>query len=182
MQDQSPGAVFPPAWDDKRIARSDPPSPQPVPLTPQYGYPDQPVVGNEDGDDLAVTIRNYVGIFFKHRWLIVGVIALITTIGVLRGFMTTPLYVSTATIQIDAAAMRVVDGDAATPTAGGNSGAEFQRTHYELLKSRAMAERVVSSLQLQDDLEFLKPRNILFTRWIMGGFRSEGYRQADNSR
>jgi capsular exopolysaccharide synthesis family protein len=68
--------------------------------------------------------------------------------------------------------MRVVDGDAATPTAGGNSGAEFQRTHYELLKSRAMAERVVSSLQLQDDLEFLKPRNILFTRWIMGGFRS----------
>jgi succinoglycan biosynthesis transport protein ExoP len=171
MQDKSSEAAFPPASDDKRIARINP-SPQPVLLDAAPDYPEHHFSGEETGDDLAVTLRRYFQIFFKHRWLIVGVLVCITTLGVLRGFMMTPLYVSTATIQIDAQAMKIVDGDAATQTGGSTAGAEFQRTHYELLKSRAMAERVVSSLQLQNDTEFLNPRNASFIGWFLESFRS----------
>ena len=92
--------------------------------------------------------------------------------GGLNGFMKTPLYTSSVTIQIDLEAIKVVDGDATAQGRTGQGGADFQRTHYELLKSRAMAERVVSTLQLQEDLDFLKPRTASLTGWLFGQLRS----------
>ena len=42
------------------------------------------------------------------------------------------------------------------------------RTQYELLKSRNMAERVVSALTLGDDPDLLKPRELSLLGLISG--------------
>jgi len=118
------------------------------------------------GDDLAAAIQKYLRIFLKRKWLILGLAFFFVSMGALSAFMKTPLYTSTARIQIDQQAAKVVEGGSTTPSEQG--GAEFQRTQLELLKSRAMAERVVSALQLAEDGDFLKPRDVSLTRAIRG--------------
>ena len=51
-----------------------------------------------------------------------------------------------------------------------NDDYDFMRTQYELLKSRNMAERVVSSLTLGDDPDLLKPRELSLLGLITGLF------------
>ena len=52
------------------------------------------------------------------------------------------------------------------------------RTQYELLKSRNMAERVVSSLTLGDDPDLLKPREMSLLGLITGLFSAKPDRSA----
>lgn len=156
----------------QRVAKFKPVAAQPVALEPLNSH-DYPASVTGDEDNIALTLQHYVRIFIKQKWLILGTALAFVSIGGLNGFMKTPLYTSTVTIQIDLEAIKVVDGDATAP-ARNVQGADFQRTHYELLKSRAMAERVVSSVQLQEDLDFLKPRSQSLTGWLLGQFRSAG--------
>ena len=76
--------------------------------------------------------------------------------GALNTFMTTPLYVATVRLQIDRNVAKIVESGNVLPVEG--SDAEFFRTQQELLRSRAMAERVAMSLDLGSDPEFFKPR------------------------
>lgn len=156
----------------QRIAKFKPAAAQPVALE-SLSRQEYPASVTGDEDNIALTLQHYVRIFIKQKWLILGTTLAFVSIGGLNGLMKTPLYTSTVTIQIDLEAIKVVDGDATGP-ARNAQGADFQRTHYELLKSRAMAERVVSSLQLQEDLDFLRPRSQSLTGWLLGQFRSAG--------
>ena len=70
--------------------------------------------------------------------------------------MTTPLYMATVRLQIDRNVAKIVDSGNVLPVEG--SDAEFFRTQQELLRSRAMAERVATSLDLGSDADFFKPR------------------------
>ena len=60
--------------------------------------------------------------------------------------------------QIDREAGKVVEGGSISPSEQG--GSDFLRTQYELLKSRTMAERVVSMLRIYEDGDFFKPRDV----------------------
>ena len=53
----------------------------------------------------------------------------------------------------------MVEGGNVTPTENPYD-FEFLKTQYELLKSRAMGERVASELRLADDADFFKPRQV----------------------
>jgi polysaccharide biosynthesis transport protein len=128
------------------------------------GYPEH----FDSGEDFAATIQKYVRIFLKRKWLILGIASFCVSTGAISAFMKTPLYTSTVRIQIDQQAAKVVEGGATTPTEQG--GAEFQRTQLELLKSRTMAERVVSALNLGEDIDFLKPRDVSLIGVIRGLF------------
>jgi succinoglycan biosynthesis transport protein ExoP len=128
-------------------------------------YPAEP---HEGGEELAATIRKYLRIFIKRKWLLLGITIFSVSMGALSAFMKTPLYTSTIRIQIDQQATKVLENGATTPIEQG--GAEFQRTQLELLKSRAMAERVVSALQLEDETDFFKPRDVSLTGIIRGLF------------
>jgi capsular exopolysaccharide synthesis family protein len=61
--------------------------------------------------------------------------------------LTPPVYRATATLQIDRETMQIVLVEGVTSTEGTNSG-DFYQTQYELLKSRALAERVADSQHL----------------------------------
>ena len=112
----------------------------------------------EEGGDLANTLRQYLHILLKRKWLILSFTLVFFVLGGVRAAMKTPLYSSTAVIQIDREPGKVMEGGSTSPSEEG--GTEFLRTQWELLKSRAMAERVVLALRLHEDEEFLRPLDV----------------------
>jgi polysaccharide biosynthesis transport protein len=89
----------------------------------------------------------YLRIGIKYRWLIVGVTLTALLLSAVLTFLMTPIYRSTASIQIDRETMNVTGNDGLEPKEI-NTGQEFYQTQYELLASRSLAERVVSTLNL----------------------------------
>ncbi len=108
--------------------------------------------GSEDGD-LARSLMQYIHIALKRKWLILSVVLGVVALGLLKAVLATPRYTANVRIQIDREAMKVLDRGMTAPQEEG--GTDFLKTQFELLKSRAMAERVVSTLRLKDDAEFL---------------------------
>lgn len=120
-----------------------------------YGYGSGIYSGAEpEGDeiDLVALARRLVAIAWKWRYLIAGTAGAFLAMGLAYSFLATPLYSATVRIQIDREAGKVVDGGLLSPTEQG--GTEFQRTQNELLKSRGIAERTVSSLGLDRSAAF----------------------------
>ena len=103
----------------------------------------------------ASILLEYWRIVNRRKWLIAGMAAAFLVFGAVRTLMTTPLYTATVRLQIDRNVAKVVEGGNVTPLEGADS--RFLRTQYELLKSRAMAERVASALKLGEDADLFKP-------------------------
>ena len=140
------------------------PMPQSLPAgRPWQGRPPAEFVPNDDfatggPEEEKVDIRKYLWLLFKHRWLILSAIVCCGSIGVVTTFLTTPIYRAAATIQISRDAPKNVTGVAAADQitqVDGSQSYEFYQTQYQLLRSRALAERVVSALNLQDDATFM---------------------------
>ena len=125
----------------------------------------------EEENDLANSLRQYVHILLKRKWLILSLTLLFFVLGGVRAAMKTPLYSSTARIQIDREPGKVIEGGSTSPSEEG--GTEFLRTQYEILKSRAMAERVVSALQIHEDADFFKPLEVSALGLLTGSGKRE---------
>jgi capsular exopolysaccharide synthesis family protein len=139
------------------------------------------VLAQGDEVPLAVTLRQYLYMVVKRKWLILSVALAFTVLGSVRTLMQTPLYMATVRIQIEREAAKVVEGGNTNPAEAGST--DFLRTQYELLKSRAMAERVVSALQLAEDTSFFKPRDLSLVGLFTGsGGNAPSSAQARHSR
>lgn len=126
-----------------------PANPDPYGAFVGYGSADAP-------SDFGIDLLEYWRTIYKRRWLILSIVSAIVAIGLVRTLMQTPLYMSTARIQIDYQSAKVVEGGNVTANESGYD-YDFLKTQYELIQSRAMAERVASALQLGRDTDFLKP-------------------------
>lgn len=126
-------------------------------------------VSEVEGNDLAVTIRKYLHVVLKHRWIILSCVLAVTALGAVKALITTPLYSSTVRIQIDREPSKFLEQASAAPQEEG--GQDFLKTQFELLKSRGMAERVASQLRLNEDSEFLREGLSLggFIRSLLSG-------------
>ena len=112
--------------------------------------------GESEGKDLVVAIRQYLHMVLKRKWLILSLTLAFAVLGGVQAGLKIPVYVATARIQIDREPLKVVEGGIVASDSGGGD----LRTEYELLKSRAMSERVVSKLRLYEDADFFKPREL----------------------
>lgn len=110
-------------------------------------------------------------IAYKRKWLIVSVAAAFVVVGAVRTLMQVPLYTASVRLQIDRSVAKVVQTEGVTPD-DMDEDMDFMRTQYELLKSRNMAERVVSTLALGDDPDLLKPRQLSFFGLLRSFFSS----------
>ena len=119
---------------------------------------------------LNKTIREYLGILLNRKGLILSVTAACLVIGGFRTLTTTPEFTSTLRLQIDRNVARIIDNSATAAAEDRDS--DFMRTNYEVLQSRAVAERAVSELNLGADADFLKPRSFSVIGSVMGLFRS----------
>ena len=106
--------------------------------------------GHEGEDDSALTLSDLVGMVIKHKWTLVLVVAVATTIAAVNTFLQRPTYRATAVLQIDRAAARIVDfkGGPVDVDQGGAEDFMGMKTQYELLRSRSLAERVIDDMQL----------------------------------
>lgn len=114
--------------------------------------------------ELRALLHEYVRILFKRKWLILAIVVSAVVIGAVRTMMITPLYTSTVRLQIDRNTVKVVEGGSTSPLDSGDS--DFLRTQYELLQSRAMAERVAGALRLGDDPSFFNPREFSILAFV----------------
>ena len=112
---------------------------------------------NMHRSDFRKLFFTYLGLALKYRWLILTFCALALTIGFILTFTSTPIYQATVTIQIDRQAPKVVKFDGPQDRDFGSDDLRFYQTQYDLLKSRSLAERVASDLNLAAASDFLHP-------------------------
>ncbi len=104
---------------------------------------------------MSASLLHIWNIVVKWRWPIAAVATLGVIAGVIATLMTTPIYRATTTIQIDNEPAKV---EPVVNQQGGYYDPEkYYLTQYELLKSRALAERVAQNEDLADDDALLNP-------------------------
>jgi capsular exopolysaccharide synthesis family protein len=102
--------------------------------------------------DDEIDLLEYWRILVKRRWTVLATIAMVVVIALVASLMATPIYRAVATVQIERNSMQVIQVGGVNDESG-YVGNDFQETQIGLLKSRALAERVVSQLGLLDSGE-----------------------------
>jgi len=125
-------------------------------------YPYFPNTEGELGDEAGFDFRKYLRIVLKYRWMITSVVLTSIVIAAVVTFLMTPIYRATSSLQIDREAMNIVKLDGIQPEEGA-AGLEFYQTQYELLASRALAERVATTLALSTNKAFTQKSQSLAT-------------------
>ena len=101
----------------------------------------------EDGD--SFDFWGALRIVLRRKFMILAVMVLGTAIAALLTLQVTPLYRATATIEVQREETRIIEAGSIDPVTIADS--EYMATQYALLKSRALAERVVETLDLASD-------------------------------
>jgi polysaccharide biosynthesis transport protein len=122
-------------------------------------YPQFDISADHSGIDFYRYLR-----ILRTRWkLILGTMLSAVSMAVVLTLLMTPVYRATTSLQIDRQTMDVTKvGELDAANSEMNS-QEFYQTQYEVLASRSMAERVVSSLGLLNDASFNNNSQSLFS-------------------
>ena len=107
-------------------------------------------LGGTDTSDSGLHFRDLLRIFLKRKWTIITIFVLSAAISVVLTYLAAPLYRASMTIQIERLTPQVLNYKDVTPVEGEyfDTG-DFYYTNYELLKSRAVAERAADDLGLK---------------------------------
>ena len=109
-------------------------------------YTEVPLDQSDSGTNLGSRILNYIGLARKHKYLIIVVVAIFMFGGIIETMLTPKIYSASTTIKIDRSVPTVFKGQ--TAEAGTYYEIGFYQTQYELIRSRALAERVATALDL----------------------------------
>lgn len=104
-------------------------------------------------------LREIRAALYRNRWLIGGITALAIVIGLLLALLSTSIYRSTATLQIDQQGPQVLGSEDQDPTASGDVEVYLQ-TQVEVLRSRSLADRVAQSLNYYQEPTFFEGMEI----------------------
>ncbi len=145
------------------MANDNPPPHRDLLPVPGAGVPPQYAVGTptpqglgpvlrgqepDDFDDDGIDLREIWRMLVKHKWLLLS-IAVVGFLGaMLYSFVQTPIYQSSTTLQVDKRAASVVKFGQEAEAVQDMDDRTGLGTQLELLKSRALAERVIDELRL----------------------------------
>jgi len=117
-------------------------------------------VDSRPADSMAIlqnqpAILKYLNVLKRRKWLLIGVVAIATIVGLVVTLLMTPMYTAETTIEIKREDYQIVnvqgvEGES-TPT-----DLEFYETQWGLLRAQSLAERVVTELRLQDNATFFE--------------------------
>src|SRR6266478_3329268 len=118
-------------------------SPQ-VEIKNRQGY--EYVVISEDEKSAGLTLKDYVGIIKRRMWLIIPPLFLTIPIALFFIASESPMYQATTRLMIEEVSPPriILEHEISAP----ERSPDFYSTQYELIKSRAIAEEVVQTLQL----------------------------------
>ncbi|MFB3903579.1 MAG: GumC family protein [Acidobacteriota bacterium] len=109
-------------------------------------------------EDDSLDIRRYFQVLLKRKWLITAVVGTVLLLVAIQSFTTTPLYRATARVQIDPEAANILPYQTVQESAERYLASEiYLQTELEILRSRALARRVVDRLNLANDPRFRVP-------------------------
>ena len=100
----------------------------------------------------SLHLRDLLRVFLKRKWTILAIFAVSAVFSVVMTYLAPPVYRASTTIQIERFTARVLDFKEVSPGETADywsDGSDFYSTNYELLKSRALAERTVEDLGLR---------------------------------
>ena len=129
-------------------------------LTPEFLY-DPPASDTID-------LRTIWSAIWRNRMLGLAILAAAMAIGVLSLFLMSPTYRATASIEIANQPVKVLGTEDFQQTSGQQETDRLIQTQIDILKSRAMAQRVADGLNLAADDRFLKSVGISPTPSIRG--------------
>ncbi|MCR6702425.1 MAG: polysaccharide biosynthesis tyrosine autokinase [Dokdonella sp.] len=101
----------------------------------------------DGGGESTIDLRAYWALLVKRRWLVLSVLAGVVALALLITLLTSPRYRATASLQIDRDSVQAMKVEGINNLEGAST-PDFLQTQYELLKSRALAERVADQLHL----------------------------------
>ncbi|MDP3673072.1 MAG: polysaccharide biosynthesis tyrosine autokinase [Telluria sp.] len=97
----------------------------------------------------SLTLSDLLRIVLKHKWTLLLVLLVAGGASVVKTLLSTPIYRSTVTLQIERTAPRVVNFNNDLDQDNGYYDETIAlKTQYELLRSRSLAERVIDELRL----------------------------------
>lgn len=105
----------------------------------------------EEGDDEIDLLKLWHTIWHR-KWPILALTGVVALVAILVAYSITPVYRATASLQIEEKTAKVVSIEQIYGVEG--KGNEYLQTQLELLRSRALAERVVKQLKLAEHKEF----------------------------
>jgi uncharacterized protein involved in exopolysaccharide biosynthesis len=158
----------------------------PAVLSEEYYQPSQPAyISPSSQGPKEVELRDYWKVILKRKWTIISFtfIVLIAT-GVMT-FTMSPIYRSTATIQINKENPQVVDFKEIFSI--NTMEMDYHQTQYRILESRTLARRVIHSLKLSEHPEFLPKPKTAYQEWkgkilaFFSGFFSSPKEDASSS-
>jgi capsular exopolysaccharide synthesis family protein len=109
----------------------------------------------KSGLDFAMLLR----IMGEWRWLLLGALAIGLALGVIYTLLSTPLYRSWVTLEVNPPTVEVSTEENAGSSASSSSIKDVVATQVGLLQSRGLAERVAEDLNLASKAEFVDPES-----------------------
>lgn len=119
-------------------------------------FPGEPRVSDGVPPEAGINLMGYWHILWNQRLIIVTVTAAVVLFALVTTLLTAPTYRASTSLQIDREALKVVEFEGDQRPVESGSGNDFYQTQYELLKSRALAQRVSDKLGLPQDPRYAK--------------------------
>ncbi|WP_312168664.1 GumC family protein [Stutzerimonas kunmingensis] len=110
------------------------------------------IAQRQDDDDDEIDLLKLWQTIWYRKWGIISLVLVVTMVAILAVLAITPIYRAAATLLIEQKGTKVVSIEQVYGLDG--AGSEYLQTQFELLKSRALAERVVRQLNLTTHPEF----------------------------
>jgi len=113
-----------------------------------------PAVIDVDPDEVPIPLAHYLWILRRHLWKILGFVAVATALALIVSLRLTPVYESTATVDIDFRTPTGIVGDEAAQTYR-NDADQFLATQVELIESDSVLRPVAENYRLLERPEEL---------------------------
>lgn len=130
-----------------------------------------PLVQRQAADDDEIDLLKLWQTVWRRKWSIITLVLIVSMVAILVVFSITPIYRAAATLLIEQKSAKVVSIEQVYGLDG--AGNEYLQTQFELLKSRALAERVVRELNLTTHPEFdprQQPAPLIDIKGLMANF------------
>lgn len=134
--------------------------PEPIYVTPTGG-----TFGSGDAGQ-PPQLSDYLGVLFRHKWLILGLVVAMCLLGLAYYWLKTPVYEAQSSLQIQPASPQVVPNQMGSDAAAEKD--TFYETQYNIIRSRSVASAVVANLSPHEK-DVLLDQPSLLDNLIPGG-------------